>query len=46
MNNDDLVKLMNDLSKMDKKDLQEYLLKASNLLNTKEPTDAKETADE
>jgi len=32
VNNADLIKLMSDLSKMDKKDLQESLLKASKIL--------------
>jgi len=42
LNTEDLTKLMNNLSKMDKKDLQEYLLKASNLLNTKDIKDIKD----
>ena len=42
MNNADLAKLMMDLSKLDKKDLQEGILKASKLLN---PDDADKIID-
>jgi len=34
LDNEDLSKLLNDLSKMDKKDLQEGILKVSKLMNS------------
>lgn len=39
MNNQDMQKIMNILSQMDKKDLQEGLAKASQILNTKNGND-------